>query len=159
MPCAYTVHFIVCAIVGSRGGLGRGADMECTLFLYRHGMKTLLFLTFLLFVPCRLFPGEISGKVIAVTDGDTITIIEGSNTRFRIRLEKKQAFGSRTKQILFLDRTDLTFEYEPPRALPPPDMAGAPTVRIHVNEIVGGAGMEVMHPYRHSEVILVVEGV
>ena len=123
-------------------------------------MKTLLFLTFLLLFFCRLFPGEISGKVIAVADGDTITIIDGSNTRFRIRLEKKQAFGSRTKQILFgFDRTDLTFEYEPPRALPPPDMAGAPTVRIHVNEIVGGAGMEVMHPYRHSEVILVVEGV
>jgi len=38
-------------------------------------------------------------------------------------------------------------------------MAEAPTARIHANKIVGGAGMEVMQPYRHSEVIPEVKGV
>lgn len=49
--------------------------------------------------------------MIGVADGDTVTILDSSNTQFRIRLmgidapEKKQAFGNRSKQSL----SDLVF--------------------------------------------------
>lgn len=50
--------------------------------------------------------GDIQGRVIRVTDGDTITILDGKNEQHKIRLagidapEKKQAFGTRSKQAL-----------------------------------------------------------
>jgi micrococcal nuclease len=53
---------------------------------------------------------EFTGKVVSVTDGDTITVLEGKAQR-KIRLlgidapEKAQAFGSRAKQAL----SDLVF--------------------------------------------------
>ena len=46
------------------------------------------------------------GKVINVADGDTITILDGTNTQHKIRLagidapEKRQAFGNISKQSL-----------------------------------------------------------
>ena len=54
--------------------------------------------------------GEITGKVIAVADGDTITVLIG-HREIKVRLteidapEKKQVFGSRSKQSL----SDLCF--------------------------------------------------
>jgi len=48
----------------------------------------------------------LSGPVVAVADGDTITLLDSSNTQHRIRLEgidapeSHQAFGSRSKQNL-----------------------------------------------------------
>lgn len=46
------------------------------------------------------------GKVINVADGDTITVLEDTNTQHKIRLsgidppEKRQAFGNVAKQSL-----------------------------------------------------------
>jgi endonuclease YncB( thermonuclease family) len=48
----------------------------------------------------------IEGRVVAVADGDTVTVLDDSHTRHKIRLtgidapEKKQAFGMRSKQSL-----------------------------------------------------------
>lgn len=48
----------------------------------------------------------ISGRVVSVTDGDTITVLDQTNTQFKIRLagidapEKKQAFGQVSKKAL-----------------------------------------------------------
>ena len=48
----------------------------------------------------------IHGKVVGITDGDTITVLDTYQTQYKIRLaeidtpEKKQAFGSKCKQIL-----------------------------------------------------------
>lgn len=48
----------------------------------------------------------ISGKVVGVADGDTITVLDDSNTQHKIRLagidapEKKQPFGNVSKQSL-----------------------------------------------------------
>lgn len=53
----------------------------------------------------------ISGKVVAISDGDTITVLDTSNQPHKIRLsgidapEKKQAFGKRSKEHL----SDLVF--------------------------------------------------
>lgn len=49
---------------------------------------------------------EITGKIISVLDGDTVTVLDSSNTQHRIRLaqidapEKRQAFGDRSKESL-----------------------------------------------------------
>ena len=58
------------------------------------------------------FAGEIiTGKVIKVADGDTVTILTPANQQIRVRLncidapEKKQAFGQKAKQSL----SDLVF--------------------------------------------------
>ena len=66
-----------------------------------------LFLLSLLLLSLTLFSAEIKGKVVAVTDGDTITVLDDMDKgRFRIRLdkidapEKKQAFGNKAKQYL-----------------------------------------------------------
>ena len=66
-----------------------------------------LFLLSLLFLSLSLFSAEIKGKVVAVTDGDTITVLdEMDKGNFKIRLdkidapEKKQAFGNQAKQFL-----------------------------------------------------------
>lgn len=48
----------------------------------------------------------ISGRVVGISDGDTLTILDASNTQFKIRLaaidapEKAQPFGQRGKQKL-----------------------------------------------------------
>ena len=50
--------------------------------------------------------GTLSGRVVAVHDGDTITVLDINRTQHKIRLagidapESKQAFGSRSKQNL-----------------------------------------------------------
>ena len=66
-----------------------------------------LFLLSLLFLSLSLFSAEIIGKVVGVSDGDTITVLdEMDKGKFRIRLdkidapEKKQAFGNKAKQYL-----------------------------------------------------------
>ena len=49
---------------------------------------------------------EIVGQVVAVADGDTLTVLDASSERHRIRLsgidapEKRQAYGERAKQHL-----------------------------------------------------------
>lgn len=53
----------------------------------------------------------LQGRVVGVSDGDTVTVLDASNTQWKIRLmgidapEKKQAFGNRSKQQL----SDLVF--------------------------------------------------
>ena len=53
-----------------------------------------------------LSAGTIKGKVVAVADGDTITVLDATNTKHKIRLqgidapEKAQAFGQKSKQSL-----------------------------------------------------------
>lgn len=48
----------------------------------------------------------LSGTVIRVADGDTVTVLDGSNQQHKIRVlgidapEKKQAFGDRSKQSM-----------------------------------------------------------
>jgi len=53
----------------------------------------------------------LSGRVVGVHDGDTITVLDANRTQYKIRLagidapESKQAFGNRSKQNL----SDLVF--------------------------------------------------
>lgn len=48
----------------------------------------------------------LQGRVVGIADGDTVTVLDSSNTQFKIRLkgidapEKKQAFGNKSKEFL-----------------------------------------------------------
>ncbi len=50
--------------------------------------------------------GILLGRVVGIADGDTVTVLDSSKVRFKIRLmgidapEKKQAFGNKSKQSL-----------------------------------------------------------
>jgi endonuclease YncB( thermonuclease family) len=65
-----------------------------------------LILTISFFLSFALEAATISGKVVGVADGDTITVLDNSNTQYKIRLagidapEKKQPFGNVSKQSL-----------------------------------------------------------
>jgi endonuclease YncB( thermonuclease family) len=64
------------------------------------------FATLLLFVAGNLNASILQGKVVHVADGDTITVLDATNTQHKIRLqgidapEKAQAFGQKSKQSL-----------------------------------------------------------
>ena len=69
-------------------------------------MKKLILLTLFLF-SLPLFSAEIIGKVVGVSDGDTITVLDDMDkVRFKIRLdkidapEKNQPFGNKSKHYL-----------------------------------------------------------
>jgi endonuclease YncB( thermonuclease family) len=71
-----------------------------------------IFSLLILFCLCGpAYPQTYEGKVIGVSDGDTITILIGGRTQLKVRLaeidapEKSQAFGQRSKQSL----SDLVF--------------------------------------------------
>lgn len=62
--------------------------------------------------PSRAWPGEtaeqkrLTGKVVGVSDGDTITVLDKTNSQYRVRLagidapESKQEFGQASKKNL-----------------------------------------------------------
>lgn len=60
----------------------------------------------------------LQGKVVGVTDGDTITLLDASNTQYNIRLagidapEKKQPFGQASKKSLSYLVYDKTVQVE-----------------------------------------------
>lgn len=70
-------------------------------------IKKSLICLFLLAVSIQFaFAEIISGRVVGVADGDTITVLDNTNTQYKIRLagidapEKKQAFGNVSKKSL-----------------------------------------------------------
>jgi endonuclease YncB( thermonuclease family) len=73
-------------------------------------IKAVLFLSALL-LSASAQPQTITGKVVGVSDSDTITVLDASNKQHKVRLlgidapEGNQDFGSRAKQSL----SDLVF--------------------------------------------------
>jgi endonuclease YncB( thermonuclease family) len=75
----------------------------------RFRIAFFLFAIFLVCSSCRASApqaGVITGRVVAVHDGDTITVLDSSNVQHKIRFlgidapEKSQAFGEASKQSL-----------------------------------------------------------
>lgn len=60
------------------------------------------------------------GKVVSISDGDTITVLDKKNTEHKIRLmgidapEKKQEFGNESKKALsnYIYKKEVTVEYK-----------------------------------------------
>jgi endonuclease YncB( thermonuclease family) len=67
-------------------------------------MKKLLILLLSLNLS-TLYAGSITGKIVGVSDGDTVTLLTDENEQIKIRLaaidcpEKKQDFGNKAKQF------------------------------------------------------------
>jgi endonuclease YncB( thermonuclease family) len=67
-------------------------------------MRTILVVAILF--PLTATAATITGKVVGISDGDTLTVLDASNIQHKIRLagidapEKKQAFGEKSKQSL-----------------------------------------------------------
>ena len=67
-------------------------------------MKFFAIFALLLALSCHA--ATIEGRVVAIADGDTITVLDADRVQHRIRLggidapEKRQAFGTRSKQSL-----------------------------------------------------------
>ena len=64
-------------------------------------------LLFALLIPhCLVHADTLTGRVVRVTDGDTIVVLDSSNAQHKIRLtgidapERKQAFGTKSKEHL-----------------------------------------------------------
>ena len=76
--------------------------------------------TFLLIVAGNLNASTLQGKVVGVADGDTITVLDATNTHHKIRLqgidapEKAQAFGQKSKQSLhrLVHSKQVTIEFQ-----------------------------------------------
>lgn len=68
-------------------------------------MVRCLLLWFLCVVP-PIAAADVAGKVVGIADGDTVTILDGLNRQYKVRLagidapEKGQPFGQRSKQKL-----------------------------------------------------------
>ena len=69
----------------------------------KHSLAALILLSG--FIACTP-AATLTGKVVGVSDGDTITVLDAQNVQHKIRLagidapEKSQAFGDRSKQYL-----------------------------------------------------------
>ena len=65
-----------------------------------------IYALFILVLSCTSNAATLQGKVVGVADGDTITVLDATNTQHKIRLqgidapEKAQAFGQKSKQSL-----------------------------------------------------------
>jgi micrococcal nuclease len=76
----------------------------------KQSIKAALFVA-LLCLSAAAQPQTITGKVVAISDGDTLTVLDANNRQHKIRLdgidapESSQDFGSRAKQSL----SDLVF--------------------------------------------------
>lgn len=68
-------------------------------------MKHILLFTFLLIYSIATGQSVLTGKVVKIADGDTITILTKENSQIKVRLhgidcpEKSQDFGNRAKQF------------------------------------------------------------
>ena len=69
-------------------------------------MSILRFLLIVLLLPCIVHADTLLGRVVGVSDGDTITVLDLDHQQHKIRLqgidapEKAQPFGERSKQTL-----------------------------------------------------------
>jgi endonuclease YncB( thermonuclease family) len=74
-------------------------------------MKKWIALTLMLFGCLNAWAGTVTGTVIAISDGDTIRVLDAQRIQYKVRLagidapESKQAYGARSKKNL----SDLVF--------------------------------------------------
>jgi len=73
---------------------------------HRLAIGRLLIASIALLAPAFACSADLTGRVVAVADGDTLTLLDASKTQHRIRLdgidapEKGQPFGQRSKDSL-----------------------------------------------------------
>jgi len=101
--------------------------------LPRIGIVTLLWLIALHVSAATL----ISGRIVGVYDGDSATLLTGSNDQVKIRLaeidapEKKQPYGNRSRQAL----SDLIFGKQVTARVVTIDRYGRTVARLYVGDV------------------------
>jgi endonuclease YncB( thermonuclease family) len=97
-----------------------------------------MFLTALLILSSAAAQAALlEGRVVAVADGDTITILDNTNTQYKIRLagidapEKKQPFGNVSKKFL----SDLVYDKQVSVDYSKQDRYGRTVGKVLVNGI------------------------
>ncbi|HEY6018958.1 MAG TPA: thermonuclease family protein [Candidatus Paceibacterota bacterium] len=84
-----------------------------------------------------VYADTLVGRVVGVSDGDTVTILDASNTQYKIRLmgidapEKNQPFGQKSKQHL----ADLVFNRSVTVEYSKQDKYGRTVGKITVGEV------------------------
>ncbi|MCB1884033.1 MAG: thermonuclease family protein [Geminicoccaceae bacterium] len=108
---------------------------------------------------------EIRGRVVAITDGDTLTVLDHAHTQIKIRLaeidtpEKGQPYGSQAKLLL----SDLAFGHEVTVDVQDTDRYGRSVGRVHaasvdVNaEMVRAGAAWAYRQYLHDVSLLALE--
>lgn len=83
-------------------------------FLHRFVLRHLLAVLFLAALAVTATAQPLAGRVVGVSDGDTVTVLDANRQSHKVRLlgidspEKSQAFGERAKQSL----SDLVFNQQ-----------------------------------------------
>lgn len=101
-----------------------------------HFTRILLVVAALLLVSTA-YASTLVGRVVGVADGDTVTVLDATNTQFKIRLmgidapEKKMPFGQNSKQHL----SDLVFNKQVTVEYNKQDKYGRTVGRILVNSV------------------------
>jgi endonuclease YncB( thermonuclease family) len=96
----------------------QGAAFERGAFASHHLPWLIAFCVFV-FCACPVKAALLEGLVVGIADGDTITLLDVTKTQYKIRLagidapEKKQSFGTRSKQSLagMISRQHVTVEW------------------------------------------------
>ena len=84
-------------------------------------MKLKLLISFLLFFTIYINAAELNGKVIHISDGDTIHVLTNDKKKYKIRLngidapESSQDYGNKSKENLkrYIYNKDVTVIYKP----------------------------------------------
>lgn len=122
------------------------------------------FLIFLLIAPVA-FAEQLTGKVVGISDGDTLTLLTESKQQVKIRLaeidtpESGQPYGSRARQAL----SDLAFGKQARVAVTDQDRYGRTVGRVYVGEmdvnaeLVRQGAAWVYRQYAHDKALFTLE--
>lgn len=134
-------------------------------FRYIGGRTTLFLIIFLLFFQNPLHAAALSGRVVGVHDGDTLTLLDANRHQTKIRLaeidtpESAQPYGSRAKQAL----SDLVFGKNVVVEVREKDRYGRSVGRIYVGDtdvnaaMVASGAAWVYRQYSHDPELLRLE--
>lgn len=95
----------------------------------------------MLFLASAAEAGTITGRVVGITDGDTLTLLDDGNNTVKIRLaeidapEKKQPFGARSKESL----SDLCYDKAATADIQAKDRYGRTVARIKCDGVDANA--------------------
>lgn len=128
-------------------------------------MKKSLVVLFLFFLSTAAIANDINGRVVGVTDGDTLTLLTDSKEQIKIRLaeidtpESRQPYGSRAKQAL----SDLVYGKQARLSATEKDRYGRTVGRVYVGnvdvnaELIRQGAAWVYRQYAHDPALFALE--